>query len=95
MYKNSILTATERTTEPSRCHSPPFDLTVHRVAQFLDASPVVERYAWFTDRWGADPTISLLMANASALTPTGQVLPMFVQRSKNLGTNKVTDTARS
>ena len=46
-------------------------------AQFLDASPVVERYAWFTDRWDADPTISLLMPNASALTPTGQVLPLF------------------
>ena len=42
-------------------------------AQFLDASPVVERYAWFTDRWGADPTISLLKPNASELTPTGQV----------------------
>ena len=41
--------------------------------QFLDASPVVERYAWFTDRWGADTTISLLMPNASALTHTGQV----------------------
>ncbi len=45
-----------------------------RRLQFLDVSPVVERYAWFTDRWGADVTISLLSLNASELTPTGQVL---------------------
>ena len=47
---------------------------------------MVERYAWFTDRWGADPTISLLMPNASVLTPTGQVLSLSVQRSKDLQT---------
>ena len=43
---------------------------------------MVERYAWFTDRWGSDATISLLMPNASALTPTGQVLSLFGQRSQ-------------